>query len=138
MVLVPPLWQVELTWDAFLVHFGVFLPVNPQSGMFHVFISYRHGEDSDHTAAFYNALTSLPLGGSGEHMSIFYDCESLREGTQFDVAFMKSLRSTLVMVPFVTDNALARMADVTRLDEVDNLLLEWLLAITLHKLDGQG
>lgn len=130
--------SLELSWEEFVARFSPFLPVNPQSGIFHVFISYRHGGDSDHTAAFYNALTTMPLGGSGDHMSIFYDCESLREGAQFDVAFMKGLRSTLVMVPFVTTNSLSRMADESNVTALDNVLLEWLLAITLHKMDAQG
>lgn len=49
-------FQVELedlSPAAFVERFAPVLPSAPPDGIFHVFISYRHGPDSEHTAAFY-------------------------------------------------------------------------------------
>ncbi len=66
-------------------------------------------------------------------MSVFYDASGLKEGEQSDVAFMRALSNTLVVVPFVTAAALERMCTEGSVYSVDNVLLEWWLTLTLHQ-----
>lgn len=48
---------------------------------------------------------------------------------------MLGITKSFVVTPFVSPAALTRMQDKTRLGEVDNVLLEWWLAIILHSID---
>jgi len=75
---------------------------SPKDGFYDAFISYRQQSDREHTAAFFNTLTALPIGQTGEHASVFYDDHSLQQGRQFDQGFMRGLCQTRVFVPFVT------------------------------------
>ncbi len=70
-------------------------------------------------------------------MSIFYDAFSLEEGQDFVVRFMRGLSESLVVVPFITTAALKRMCEAGSAGKVDNVLLEWWLALTLVKV-GMG
>ncbi len=73
------------------------------------------------------------MGSKGEAVTVFYDATGLKEGEQFDVAFMRALSNTLVVVPFVTAAALQRMCQEGSANFVDNVLLEWWLTLTLHQ-----
>ncbi len=66
-------------------------------------------------------------------MSIFYDTFSLEEGQDFVVSFMRGLSESLLVVPFITTAALKRMCEADSVSKVDNVLLEWWLALTLVK-----
>lgn len=66
-------------------------------------------------------------------MNIFFDNFSLKDGQPFDETFMRGLARSLVAVPFVTADALARMCEPSSGSRVDNVLLEWWLALTLVK-----
>ena len=66
-------------------------------------------------------------------ISVFYDAFSLKEGEQFATAFMTALVNSCVIVPFVTYDALQRMCSNGSFNEIDHVLLEWWLALTLHK-----
>ncbi len=66
-------------------------------------------------------------------MSVFYDAFSLEEGRDFVVSFMRGLSESLVVVPFITTAALKRMCEADSVGKVDNVLLEWWLALTLVK-----
>lgn len=103
-----------------------------RDSMFHVFVSYRHGDDSQHTSAFVNALCRLPIGQHGTYPSVYYDCQCQEDGQQFDRSFLVGLTRSLVVTPFVTTHALARMADPKRLAVTDWVLLEWWLAVLLY------
>ena len=71
------------------------------------------------------------MGSRGEIIQVFYDMFSLKEGEQFDTAFMRAMVNTYVVVPFVTTEALKRMCEDGRIDLIDHVLLEWWLALTL-------
>lgn len=98
----------------------------------------RHGPDTSHTSAFVNSLSNFLIASQGQPLAVFYDVKSLEDGEQFDVAFMKAMCQTLVVTPFVTAEALKRMCAQNSLREVDNLLLEWWLALCLfHSKQGK-
>lgn len=66
-------------------------------------------------------------------MNIFFDSWSLPNGKQFDVTFMRGLSRSLVVTPFVTAYALERMCSPDSEHQLDNVLLEWWLALTLYQ-----
>ena len=145
--------QSQFTKAQIAEHFGFLLPVKNDNG-YHVFVSYRwvanssisssykfslfnndssHADnaDSDYTAAFVNSLSNYVVGSKGENIQVFYDMFSLKEGEQFDTAFMLAMVNTYVVVPFVTTEALKRMCENGSVDVIDHVLLEWWLALTL-------
>lgn len=65
-------------------------------------------------------------------LNVFYDTFSLREGERFDKTFMLGMARSHVVTPFVTAHALKRMCEPDSWLKVDNVLLEWWLALTLH------
>ena len=71
------------------------------------------------------------MGSHGEIIQVFYDMFSLKEGEQFDTAFMWAMVNTCVVVPFVTTEALKRMCENGKIDVIDHVLLKWWLALTL-------
>lgn len=66
-------------------------------------------------------------------MNVFLDCFSLEDGKQFDRTYMRNLSRSLVAVPFVTSSALGRMSGASNDADVDHVLLEWWLALTLER-----
>jgi hypothetical protein len=99
--------------------------------------SHVDGQDTDFTSCFVNALSLYTVGQAGDAISIYYDAFSLEEGKQFDTGFMRGLSQSLVVVPFVTAAALRRMCAEGSTKEIDHVLLEWWLAVTLEK-TGKG
>lgn len=88
--------------------------------------------DSGHAQAFVNS-TSNYLLAAGQIPVVFHDLTSLRDGHPFDVDMVTALSKSLVVTPFVTAAALARMWDPRKLNKVDNVLMEWWLALSLYK-----
>ena len=128
--------DIKLTVKEVLKRYPGLLPPAHQD-LIHVFLSYQQGErDSETAQAFYNAMLGMPIGEHGDHMAVFWDVKSLREGKQFDSSFMRAMLQSLVVTPLITPNALHRMMDVKGLIHQDNVLLEWTLALMLAKLDG--
>jgi hypothetical protein len=76
------------------------------------------------------------VGETGKPMNIFFDNFSLEDGLQFDETFMRGLARSLVAVPFVTADALARMCEANSEQRIDHVLLEWWLALVLAKAEG--
>ena len=64
-------------------------------------------------------------------MNIFFDNFSLEDGLRFDETFMRGLARSLVAVPLVTADALARMCKNDSEQHIDHVLLEWWLALVL-------
>jgi hypothetical protein len=111
--------------------------------LIHVFLSYRQptndagsARDSETAQGFYNAMLGMPIGETGDHVAVFWDIKSLREGERFDSSFMHAMMQSLVVTPIVTPYALARMCQTDGLNRRDNVLLEWTLALILAKLKG--
>lgn len=80
-----------------------------------------------------NALSTQTVGAKGDLLNIFFDSFSLADGAQFDVTFMRGLSRSLVVTPFVTTDALLRMCQPNSEQQLDHVLLEWWLALTLYK-----
>jgi hypothetical protein len=80
-----------------------------------------------------NALSTANVGETGKPMNIFFDNFSLENGLRFDDTFMRGLARSLVAVPFVTADALARMCKTGSEQSIDHVLLEWWLALVLAK-----
>jgi hypothetical protein len=110
--------------------FSALLPTANQSGTYHVFFSYRHGEFAANAAeAVYRYLTMQVL--NGQKVEVFRDCVALKVGLPFDQSFMQAMLQSLVVVPLITPDTLKRMKMVESLNTVDHVLLEWWLAMTL-------
>jgi hypothetical protein len=67
---------------------------------------------------------------------VLYDQLSLQRGGEFDVDFCTGIARSLVGLPVVSVQAMERMRDtpfVTSASMVDNVLLEWMMMLVLHK-----
>ena len=96
-------------------------------------ICCRHGDfDSTATAQFVNSIDGVLLK-DGAVLNTFYDQLSLSEGKRFDVEFMVGMCNSLLVVPFVSMDALNRMMNPANVAAVDNVLLEWSLALHLEE-----
>lgn len=116
--------------------FSVLLPSANQSGNFHGFFSYRHSEFAANAAeAVYRYLTLQVLGGR-DKVEVFYDRVALKGGLAFDKGFMKAMLRSMVVIPLITPDALARMKREESLLEIDHVLLEWWLALYLLDIPG--
>jgi hypothetical protein len=123
--------------DATLVRsrFAALLPTANQSGTYHAFFSYRHGEFGANAAeAVYRYLTMQVL--DGQEVEVFRDCVKLKAGLAFDEGFMQAMLQSLVVVPLITPDTLKRMMSVDGLKSVDHVLLEWWLAMILLAIPG--
>ena len=78
----------------------------------------------------------MPIGEHGDHVTVFWDVKSLCEGKQFASSFMHAMVQSLVVTPLIIPHALHRMMQQKGLNHQDNVLLEWMLALMLAKLDG--
>jgi hypothetical protein len=115
--------------------FSALLPTANQSGTYHAFFSYRHGEFAANAAeAVYRYLTMQVLGS--HKVEVFRDCVTLKAGLAFDESFMQAMLQSLVVVPLITPDALDRMKSAGSLNSVDHVLLEWWLAMTLLQSPG--
>lgn len=69
-------------------------------------------------------------------MEVFRDTVKLKSGLEFDQSFMQAMYQSLVVVPLITPDTLARMKDAANLHTTDHVLLEWWLALHLLKRPG--
>ena len=84
--------------------------------------SYRHGAESERAGCLVNALSTANVGETGKPMNILFDNFSLENGLQVDETFMRGLTRSLVAVPFVTADALARMCEPDSEQRIDHVL----------------
>eukprot|EP00730_Choanoeca_flexa_P019819 TRINITY_DN9690_c0_g1_i5.p1 TRINITY_DN9690_c0_g1~~TRINITY_DN9690_c0_g1_i5.p1 ORF type:complete len:1279 (+),score=334.90 TRINITY_DN9690_c0_g1_i5:87-3923(+) len=129
--------RTKVKSKALATRFGGLLPAKNTTGFYHNFFSYRHGgKDSEMAADFFNSMSDFALGEGGDHVALFWDVKSLQQGQQFDNNFMQALSNSLVMTPLITPHALARMMEPGSHNRLDNVLLEWWLALTLYEVPG--
>jgi hypothetical protein len=103
--------------------FSALLPTANQSGIYHAFFSYRHGEFAANAAeAVYRHLTMQVM--DGQEVEVFRDCVALKSGLAFDESFMQAILQSLVVVPLITPHTLDRMKSAGSLNSVDHVLLE--------------
>ena len=102
------------------------------------FISYRWVKyDISLVCSLFHACGYGMVQENGETrpISVFLDRERLPVGARFDVEFSKALINSKIVVPIVSFDALERLTnDKFLADEVDNVLVEWLLAVECQKL----
>jgi len=91
-----------------------------------VFLSYRWGEhDKRFVTLIYDALLDY-------YGYVFLDDQVIKESNNLQDTFSKALVTAKVFVPFCSHDALAKMKTHNP-DEVDNVLLEWILALECEK-----
>uniref|UniRef100_A0A7S4BYV9 C-terminal of Roc (COR) domain-containing protein n=1 Tax=Chrysotila carterae TaxID=13221 RepID=A0A7S4BYV9_CHRCT len=114
---------------------GPWLPPPHPPENFDVMLSYRWGPtDSELADALYDWLSATHVGNRA--MVVFQDKRRLQDGERFDFAFMRAMLSSRVCCPIISLDALARMVFLDANSPVDNVLLEWSLALHLHEQYG--
>ena len=104
-----------------------------KSSVYHVFLSYRWGKfDNELVTALFSKLCTEVIG-DGKQVHVFLDRHRLEKGRKFSSDFAKSLINSLVVVPVVSYAALARMLVLKPDSNIDNVLLEWMLIVELHR-----
>ncbi len=102
------------------------------------FLSYRWVKfDISLVCSLFHACSYESVQGDGKTrpITVFLDRERLPVGERFDTTFSKALINSQVVVPIVSFDALERLThDKFSPDEVDNVLVEWLLAVECQKL----
>ena len=125
-----------------------------------MFLSYRHGYgekgfDAKMVDRVFDNLSGQVVGSDNQRLDAFYDRVGvllpdefrafsllrdlwdlqvrLQSGRRFDYDFMLAMTNCLGVVPLVSSHALVRMASTDHQSVVDNVLLEWSLALELQK-----
>ena len=102
---------------------------------YHAMMSYRWSAfDKPFAECLFDILSSYEL--RGDPLVVFLDRKRLKEGETFDFSFMRALDSSRVIVPIVSWAALQRMTSLQANSAIDNVLLEWSLAVEMHKTRG--
>jgi GTPase SAR1 family protein len=97
-----------------------------------VFLSYRWGRyDSEFTEQLFDMFTNFPLGEQNRAVEVFLDRRRLQEGRLFKSDFAKALTHSLIVVPVLSVDALARMVEHNP-SQPDNVLLEWVMILESH------
>jgi len=124
----------DLTLPRLRELFEGFLPPNLRSGLlalYDVFLSYRwtRGLDDDLTEGLFFSLSNSLV--NGKLLRVFLDKHRLEDGRDFQTDFALALAHSRMIVPVVSHKALARMQALGPDSDIDNLMLEWTLAVAL-------
>jgi len=110
--------------------------------MYDVFFSYRQKPfESDLTdACFCNLsnMTGAPLSFSllkGKKLHAFLDKFRLPTGRNFETEFTEALLRSEIFVPIISSETLLGFLDLKEQSRIDNVLLEWTLAVELLELE---
>jgi hypothetical protein len=95
--------------------------------LYHIFFSYRWGEDSEFVTRCNDSLLEETVGAQHRAVEVFQDVQRLQSGTNFLEGFEDALISSLVVVPVMSRWALKRMMKHDPKKE-DFTLIEWILA----------
>eukprot|EP01046_Picozoa_sp_COSAG06_P002688 COSAG06_NODE_97_length_24284_cov_6.792270_15_plen_1556_part_00 len=102
---------------------------------FALFISYRVWCDKEFAQALFRATSATQLRPGREHrMQVYLDQVRLLDGDRFDVGFIKGLASSTVFTPLLSTSCLGSFLELETTDKEDFVLMEWIVAIQLHKL----
>jgi hypothetical protein len=97
-----------------------------------LFISYRWNQyDSALTRGLFDRLSLFPVTSSQREIETFLDVMRLQNGRDFRGDFAKALIESAVILPIVSMAALDRLISHD-VEKVDNLLVEWILAIICY------
>ena len=103
-------------------------------GQWDMFLSYRVDADVDVAERLYYRLSNLRNPATGRNWRVFFDKKSLTTGRNWEESFVEALCSCKVVVPIVSSKTFARVGELTRESQVDNVMLEWDLALELAQL----
>jgi GTPase SAR1 family protein len=113
------------------VKYDVWLNEKVLEDAYDLFNTYRWGNrDSPFVEGLHERYTLCKRPGTQQSVKSFLDKERLQDGEQFQQAFMSALRHSAVVTPVVSSDALVKMRTHDA-NDVDNLLLEWLLSLEL-------
>jgi hypothetical protein len=102
--------------------------------LYHVFFSYRWGEDSKFVTGCNDSLLMETVGAQHQAVEVFQDVRRLQSGTNFLEGFEDALISSLVIVPVISILALERMIKHDPTKE-DFTLIEWILACQCYEIN---
>eukprot|EP01043_Picozoa_sp_COSAG02_P044107 COSAG02_NODE_3903_length_6061_cov_2.511238_1_plen_1174_part_00 len=101
---------------------------------FALFISYRVWCDKEFAQALYKATSATQLReGPENRMKVYLDKVRLLDGQRFDVGFIKGLASSTCFTPLMSQDCMKSFAVLEQTDKADFVLMEWIVAIELHK-----
>ena len=123
----------QLSPAALLAEYGPWLQIFELLLKYHGFFSYRWGKrDQQFVTMLFDRLALFSVGSTNRPIDMFLDVKRLKDGDNFATTFCKALFTSSVFIPIFSLDAMSRMLthDATK---VDNLLLEWLLAIVFEK-----
>jgi len=108
---------------------------NPRA--FHLFGSYRWDKkktDQGMIVKEYEEMSMSTVGNTGKGIDMFADIERLKMGRPFQEDFVEALLCSKIGVPHITPNALERLLAVNfNAAACDNVLIEWILMLQLHR-----
>jgi hypothetical protein len=127
--ILPPQLYVTQLKEKYNVWFFDYKQTLALSG-YDIFLSYRQNDQDSalvnclfHEFSYYNISSERY-----SPVSVFLDGRRLQDGEDFREGFVTSLLQSKIVVPIVTVEALKRMIHHSPV-QVDNLLLEWILAL---------
>jgi hypothetical protein len=125
----PPQISVSQLKEKYNVWFFNYKQTLALSG-YDIFLSYRQNDqDSALVKCLFNEFSYYNISSERySPVSVFLDGRRLQDGEDFRESFVTSLLQSKIVVPIVTVEALKRMIHHNPA-EVDNLLLEWILAL---------
>jgi hypothetical protein len=128
-----------LSVDKILQLYGRWLHIPHPLEKYMAFISYRCEPvvDSHLVSLVYDMFSNFTVGDHHEAVDVFLDKKRLQAGRRFDFDFVKALSRSSVLIPVVSVGSLKKMSLMPDVTEVDNVLLEWVVALELvGKNDG--
>eukprot|EP00732_Lithocolla_globosa_P000159 Lithocolla_globosa_v1_NODE_34_length_8743_cov_33.461096.p1 type:complete len:975 gc:universal NODE_34_length_8743_cov_33.461096:3520-596(-) len=117
----------NLNGEMLNAQFKKWLLLNVECEKYDIFYSYRWSKNESAFVLGLFELSSL-RELAAKDLTVFVDRYRLKRGKAFQMSFAKALLSCSVFVPIVSVNALEKMKQHNP-EEVDNVLLEWILAI---------
>jgi hypothetical protein len=128
-----------LSVDKILQLYGRWLHIPHPLEKYMAFISYRcePAVDSHLVSLVYDMFSNFTVGDHHEAVDVFLDKKRLQAGRRFHFDFVKALSRSSVLIPVVSVGSLKKMSFTPDVNEVDNVLLEWVVALELvGKTDG--
>jgi len=106
---------------------------NPRD--FHLFGSYRWDKfDQSAIVKEYDEMSKSTVDSTGQGIDMFADIKRLQLGRAFQEDFVQALSCSKIAVPHITPNALERLSAVNfKASVCDNVLIEWILMLQLHR-----
>ena len=108
----------------------------------HIFISYRQATDMSLASRIYSGVRATvadrDFGVAGVKPRIWWDQKSLKDGEEWEQAFVTGITNSILVVPIISwfeqdTGSVGGMMSIAEHDRVDNCLLEFELALAMMK-----